>query len=86
MDEAALARAARFASCGAFESSVLALVPHSATVTGGRLASGTAIAQVVLSSRAGAHSRRADSLAMAWLAALLRACDQGGEGREGAGA
>lgn len=66
-------RAARLASATAFESAVLTLIPESATVTGGRLANGEVVAQVVLSSKAGAHSRKAGTLGMAWLAAYLRA-------------
>ncbi|MDF8333120.1 hypothetical protein [Novosphingobium cyanobacteriorum] len=61
------------ADSGAYESAALALLPEKATFTGGRLADGGYVAQVVLPSAAGAHSRNARSLAMAWLAALLRA-------------
>jgi len=61
------------ADAGAYESAVLGLFPHDATFTGGRMADGSYTAQVILPSQAGAHSRNAKSLAMAWLAALLRA-------------
>lgn len=61
------------ADSGAYESAALAMLPEKATFTGGRLADGGYVAQVVLPSGAGAHSRNARSLAMAWLAALLRA-------------
>lgn len=71
-------RAAQLASGGAFESAVLSLIPESATVTGGRLANGEVVAQVVLSSKAGAHSRKAGTLGMAWLAAYLRALSREG--------
>ncbi|MBB3862254.1 hypothetical protein GGQ88_003552 [Novosphingobium hassiacum] len=58
---------------GAFESAAIALIPRSAIFTGGRLKDGSFVAQVVPEGSAGAHSRDARSLAMAWLAALLRA-------------
>jgi hypothetical protein len=61
------------ADSGAYESAVLALLPPTAVFSGGRLVDGRFVAQVVLPSGAGAHSREARSLAMAWLAALLRA-------------
>lgn len=61
------------ADSGAYESAALALMPANAIFSGGRLAEGRYIAQVTLPSGAGAHSRNARSLAMAWLAALLRA-------------
>ncbi|MEO0030820.1 MAG: hypothetical protein RIS94_578 [Pseudomonadota bacterium] len=64
---------ALLADSGAFESAALALLPTRASFTGGRLADGTFVAQVILPSGAGAHSRAGRSLAMAWLAALLRA-------------
>jgi hypothetical protein len=59
-------------SC-AFESAAVALMPLDATFTGGRLADGSFVAQVVLANGVGSHSRTARSLSMAWLAALLRA-------------
>lgn len=58
---------------GAFESAAIAMIPPSATFTGGRMKDGTYVAQVILEGSAGAHSRNARSLAMAWLVALLRA-------------
>lgn len=58
---------------GAFESAAVALIPRDAIFTGGRLKDGSFVAQVVLDSGAGAHSRTAKSLPMAWIAALLRA-------------
>ena len=58
---------------GAFESAAIALMPRTSTFNGGRLQNGTFVAQVILEGSAGAHSRQAQSLAMAWLAALLRA-------------
>lgn len=61
------------ADSGAFESAAVAMMPPNAIYTGGCLHRGEFIAQVVLESGAGAHSRTAKSLAMAWLAALLRA-------------
>lgn len=61
------------ADAGAYESAVLALLPPRATFTGGRMADGGFVAQVILRSGAGAHSRQAKTLAMGWLAALLRA-------------
>jgi len=76
-------RAARFAAAGAFESAVLSLIPGSASLTGGRLANGEVVAQVVLSSEAGAHSRKVRTLSMAWLAAYLRALSRE-EGRQAA--
>ncbi len=63
----------RFADVGAFESAAIALIPQSAIYTGGRLKDGTFVAQVILDGGTGAHSRNARSLAMAWVAALLRA-------------
>ena len=79
-------RAERLASAGAFESAVLSLIPESATVTGGRLANGEVVAQVVLSSKAAAHSRKAGTLGMAWLAAYLQALsrEDGHQGAHGA--
>ncbi len=68
-----LARAQGHAVAGAHESAVLALMPTAAVFTGGRLADGSVVAQVVLGGDAAAHSREARWLAMAWLAALLRA-------------
>lgn len=68
-----LSRAQGHAMAGAYESAVLALMPNSATFTGGRMGDGSVIAQVVLGADAAAHSREARWLAMAWLAALLRA-------------
>lgn len=64
---------ALLADSGAFESAAIALMPRSATYTGGRLKDGSFVAQVIPDGSAGAHSRQAKSLAMAWLAALLRA-------------
>ncbi len=64
---------AQFADAGAFESAAIALIPQSAFYTGGRMKDGTFAAQVVPEGGTGAHSRNARSLAMAWLAALLRA-------------
>ncbi len=61
------------ADSGAYESAALALIPPAAAFSGGRLEDGRFSAQIVLPSGAGAHSREAKSLAMAWLAALLRA-------------
>ena len=68
-----LSRAQNYAMAGAHESAVIALIPTAATFTGGRLGDGSIIAQVVLTEEASAHSREARWLAMAWLAALLRA-------------
>lgn len=61
------------ADSGAFESAAIALIPQSATFTGGRMKDGTFVAQVIPEGSAGAHSRNARSLSMAWVAALLRA-------------
>jgi len=61
------------ADSGAYESAALALLPMRTTFNGGRMADGTFVAQVILPSGAGAHSRAAKSLSMAWVAALLRA-------------
>ena len=58
---------------GAFESAAVAMIPRDAIYTGGRLKDGSFVAQVILDGGAGAHSRDAHSLPMAWLAALLRA-------------
>lgn len=58
---------------GAFESAAIALIPRTATFNGCRMKDGTFVAQVILDGSAGAHSRNARSLSMAWLAALLRA-------------
>ncbi|MCW1381945.1 hypothetical protein OLX02_03835 [Novosphingobium sp. KCTC 2891] len=61
------------ADSGAYESAAVALLPDAAVYTCGRLNDGTFIAQVVLGSGTGAHSRSARSLAMALVAAVLRA-------------
>ncbi|MBF9151624.1 hypothetical protein [Novosphingobium jiangmenense] len=58
---------------GAFESAAIALIPRDAIFTGGRLKDGSFVAQVILDGDVGAHSRAAQSLPMAWIAALLRA-------------
>lgn len=57
----------------AFESAAVAMIPHNAIYSGGRMKDGSFVAQVIPDASAGAHSRHARSLAMAWLAALLRA-------------
>jgi hypothetical protein len=77
-------RALAHAMGGANESAALALMPSTATFTGGRLADGAVIAQVVLGATAAAHSREARWLAMAWLAALLRAVASQIEANSGA--
>ena len=64
---------ALLADSGAYESAAIALIPSDATFTGGRLADGSFVAQVILANGVGSHSRTARSLSMAWLAALLRA-------------
>lgn len=61
------------ADSGAFESAAIALIPRNAIFTGGRMQDGSFVAQVIPEGSAGAHSRNARSLSMAWLAALLRA-------------
>lgn len=61
------------ADSGAFESAAIAMIPRSAIYTGGRMADGRYVAQVILHGGIAANSRTACSLAMAWLAALLRA-------------
>lgn len=61
------------ADSGAFESAAIALIPRTAIFTGGRMQDGSFVAQVIPEGSAGAHSRNARSLSMAWLAALLRA-------------
>lgn len=61
------------ARSGAPESAVLALMPPNSAFTAGRMHNGAIIAQVVLEAGNGDHSREARWLAMAWLAALLRA-------------
>lgn len=61
------------ADSGAFESAAVALIPRNAIFTGGRMKDGSFVAQVIPEGSAGAHSRNARSLAMAWMAALLRA-------------
>lgn len=76
--DAAMQRAARqwvvlLADSGAFESAAVALIPRSAIYTGGRLADGQYVAQVILQGGVAAHSRAARSLSMAWVAALMRA-------------
>ncbi|MGV3510462.1 MAG: hypothetical protein ACO1OX_00520 [Novosphingobium sp.] len=58
---------------GAFESAAVAMIPRNAIFTGGRLKDGSFVAQVILDGDIGAHSRTAQSLPMAWIAALLRA-------------
>lgn len=63
----------RLVDSGAFESAAIALIPRTAIYTGGRMKDGSFVAQVIPEDSAGAHSRQAQSLAMAWLAALLRA-------------
>jgi len=60
------------AESGAFESAAVAMIPPSATFSGGRMKDGSFVAQVIPEGSAGAHSRNASSLSMAWLAALLR--------------
>lgn len=70
---AALEWIALLADSGAFESAAIAMIPRDAIYTGGRLKDGSFIAQVILDSGSGAHSREAASLPMAWMAALLRA-------------
>lgn len=62
--------ATRHLLAGAFESAILALVPATATVTGGRIGTQTVIGQVLLADQAGRHSRRAQTLALAWLTAF----------------
>lgn len=64
---------ALLADSGAYESAALALFPPQTVYSGGRLLDGAFVAQVILPGGVGAHSRAAKSLAMAWLAALLRA-------------
>ena len=49
------------------------MIAPTAIFTGGRMKDGSYIAQVIPEGSAGAHSRNAHSLSMAWLAALLRA-------------
>jgi hypothetical protein len=76
--DAAMERAARqwvvvLADSGAFESAAVALIPRSAIYSGGRMADGQYVAQVILQGGVAAHSRAARSLSMAWVAALLRA-------------
>lgn len=66
-------RVARLVEAEAFESAAIALLPQSAIYSGGRMKDGSFIAQVIPEGSAGAHSREAQSLAMAWIAALLRA-------------
>lgn len=68
-----VARVIRLSTIGAYESAAIAMMPARTVFTGGALQNDTFIAQVVLESGAGAHSRSAKSLSMAWLAALLRA-------------
>lgn len=58
---------------GAPESAVLTLLPSRASFTCGRMHDGRVIAQVLPDGVTGDHSRDARWLAMAWLAALLRA-------------
>lgn len=70
---ASLERALVYTHLGACESAVLSLMPMAATYTGARLEDGTVIAQVALTPEISAHSRKGQVLAMAWLAALLRA-------------
>lgn len=64
---------ALLADSGAFESAAVALIPRNAIYSGGRLADGQYVAQVILQGGGAAHSRAARSLSMAWLAALMRA-------------
>lgn len=81
---AMIERATAFARVGAAESAVLALIPPDATFTGARLGDASAIAQVVLAPEIGAHSRGGTVIAMAWLAALLRAVEKLAASPEGA--
>lgn len=71
LPDAAQELATRHMLSGAWESAILALIPANASVTGGRLADGMVIGQVLLEGQAGRHSRRAQTLALAWLTALL---------------
>lgn len=61
------------ADSDAYESAAIALLPARSVYTCGRLGDGGHIAQVVLPGGAGAHSRGANTLGMAIIAALLRA-------------
>lgn len=65
-------RIALLVDAAAYESAAIAMIPQSAIYSGGRMKDGAFVAQVIPDQSAGAHSRNARSLAMAWLAALLR--------------
>lgn len=64
---------ALLADSGAFESAAVAMIPRSAIYTCGRLAGCEFVAEVKLQDGSAAHSRAAQSLSMALLAALMRA-------------
>ncbi len=66
-------RVARLVDVAAYESAAIAMIPLGAVYSGGRMKDGSFVAQVIPDESAGAHSRQARSLAMALLAALLRA-------------
>lgn len=71
--------ALRLVRLGASESAVLALIPPMVDVTAGTFGGRSSlIAQAFVPGWGKSHSRRATSLAMAWLAAFLRALAQGG--------
>lgn len=64
---------ALLADSGAFESAAIAMIPRSAIYTCGRLADCEFVAEIMLQDGLAAHSRAAQSLSMALLAALMRA-------------
>lgn len=64
---------ALLADSGAFESAAIAMIPRSAIYTCGRLADCEFVAEIMLQDGPAAHSRAAQSLSMALLAALMRA-------------
>lgn len=64
---------ALLADSGAFESAAIAMIPRSAIYTCGRLADCEFVAEIMLHDGPAAHSRAAQSLSMALLAALMRA-------------
>ena len=66
------ARIEMMLEAGAHESAVIQLFPAGTVYTGGSLADGSCIGQVLVTPGQGAHSRKAATLANAWLAALLR--------------
>lgn len=69
--------ALRLTRLGASESAVLALIPPHIDITAGTFGERSSfVAQVLIPGWGKSHSRKARSIAMAWLAAFLRAAVQ----------